>query len=195
MKKFFVSVGLAAAGAASVHAAYSPDSSDNSKIWTLSGTLRGFYDDNYLTTPKKTGSYGFEASPTFSLNAPFSQTEIGVRYIYGLYYYQTREQDGQNPIDQSHESFFWPKGQSKFVQLIHNCAPDDIDPLPVAIIGSKCKRRHGCLVLFFIDIFACFVKNCSICSKNGSVSTKTDVSNQRANISTFSEPAGAAPPT
>lgn len=124
MKKFFVSVGLAAAGAASVHAAYSPDSSDNSKIWTLSGTLRGFYDDNYLTTPKKTGSYGFEASPTFSLNAPFSQTEIGVRYIYGLYYYQTREQDGQNPIDQSHEFDLWidhaftPRWETRFEDTV-----------------------------------------------------------------------------
>ena len=31
MKKFFVSLGLAAAGTASLHAAYAPDSSDNSK--------------------------------------------------------------------------------------------------------------------------------------------------------------------
>ncbi len=101
----------------------SPQPTD-SKIWTLSGTLRGFYDDNYLTASKKTGSYGFEASPSFSLNAPFAQTEIGVRYIYGLYYYQTREQDGQRPIDQSHEFDLWldhafnPRWEARFEDVV-----------------------------------------------------------------------------
>ncbi|HEY1662224.1 MAG TPA: outer membrane beta-barrel protein [Verrucomicrobiae bacterium] len=124
MKKFIVSVGLAAAGAASVHAAYAPDASDNSKIWALSGTLRGFYDDNYLTTPKKVGSLGFEVSPTFTLNAPFAQTEIGVRYVYGLYYYQKREDLGQNPIDQSHEFDLWidhaftPRWEARFEDTV-----------------------------------------------------------------------------
>ncbi len=124
MKKLFVSIGLAAAGAASVHAAYSPDASDNSKIWTLSGTLRGFYDDNYLTSPKKVGSLGFEVSPSFSLNAPFAQTEIGIRYVYGLYYYQKREDLHQNPIDQSHEFDLWvdhaftPRWEARFEDTV-----------------------------------------------------------------------------
>jgi hypothetical protein len=107
MKKILVSLGLAAAGSASLHAAYAPDSSDNSKMWSLSGTLRGFYDDNYTTTPKKHGSTGFEASPSFSLNMPMQQTEIGLRYTYGLYYYQTREKNHQNPIDQTHQFDLW----------------------------------------------------------------------------------------
>src|ERR1017187_9985148 len=92
MKKLFVSLGLAAAGTASIYAAYAPDSSDNSKMWSLSGTLRGFYDDNYTTTPQRHGSTGFEASPSFSLNVPLQQTEIGLRYTYGLYYYQRSEE-------------------------------------------------------------------------------------------------------
>src|ERR1035438_5156867 len=103
MKKFFVSLGLAAAGTASLHAAYTPDSQDNSKMWSLSATLRGFYDNNYTTTPKKHGSAGVEASPSFSLNMPLQQTEIGLRYTYGLYYYQQRENNGQKPIDQRSE--------------------------------------------------------------------------------------------
>ena len=107
MKKLFVSLGLAAAGTASIHAAYAPDSSDNSKMWSLSGTLRGFYDDNYTTTPQRHGSTGFEASPSFSLNVPLQQTEIGLRYTYGLYYYQTRENHSQNPIDQTHQFDLW----------------------------------------------------------------------------------------
>ena len=124
MKKLFASVGLVAAGVATVHAAYAPDSSDNSKIWAISGTLRGFYDDNYLTAPKKVGSFGFEASPSFTLNAPFEQTEIGIRYVYGLYYYQHREDLGQNPIDQSHEFDLWidhaftPRWETRFEDTV-----------------------------------------------------------------------------
>ncbi|HTV63888.1 MAG TPA: outer membrane beta-barrel protein [Verrucomicrobiae bacterium] len=120
MKKFIVSVGLVAAGSMSLHADYSPDASDTSKIWSLSGTLRGFYDDNYLTTTKKEGSAGFEVSPSFMLNAPFEQSEIGIRYTYGLYYYQDRERLGLNPIDQSHEFDLWldhaftPRWETRF---------------------------------------------------------------------------------
>src|ERR1039457_5723980 len=103
MKKLFVSLGLAAVGTAGLHAAYAPDSPDNSKMWSLSATLRGFYDDNYTTSPQKHGSFGMEASPSFSLNAPLQQTEIGLRYTYGAYYYQQRENNGQKPIDQTHQ--------------------------------------------------------------------------------------------
>jgi hypothetical protein len=107
MKKFFVSLGLAAAGTAGLHAAYAPDSPDTSKMWSLSASLRGFYDDNINTTQHKQGSYGFEANPSFSLNMPLQQTEIGLRYTYGLYYYQQREQDGEKPIDQTHQLDLW----------------------------------------------------------------------------------------
>ncbi len=76
-------------------------------MWSLSGTLRGFYDDNYTTTPQKQGSAGFEASPSFSLNVPLQQTEIGLRYTYGVYYYQDRQNNGSNPIDQTHQFDLW----------------------------------------------------------------------------------------
>jgi len=107
MKNFFIYLGLAAAGTASLHAAYTPDSTDNSKMWSLAATLRGFYDDNYDTVPNKKGSFGFEVNPSFSLSMPLQQTEIGLRYNYGLYYYQTRKSDGQNPIDQTHQFDVW----------------------------------------------------------------------------------------
>jgi hypothetical protein len=100
-------LGVAAAGMASLQAAYAQDSSHNSKLWSLSASLRGFYDDNYNTTPQKQGSFGFELNPTFSLNMPLQQTEIGLRYTYGLYYYQQREKDGQNPVDQTHQFDLW----------------------------------------------------------------------------------------
>ncbi len=114
MKKFFVSVGLIAAGTASLQAAYAPDSSSStsstsSDLWSVSGSLRGFYDDNYGTVSgaAKVGSSGFEFSPQVSLNVPLQQTELGIRYIYGLYYYQKREDLGENPIDQTHQFDLW----------------------------------------------------------------------------------------
>jgi hypothetical protein len=111
MKKFFVSMGLIAAGTASLQGAYAPDwNSTSASMWSVSGTLRGFYDDNYETAssgPNKRGSFGFEFSPQLELNVPLQQTELGMRYIYGLYYYQDRETLGQNPIDQSHQFDLW----------------------------------------------------------------------------------------
>src|ERR1017187_6932610 len=110
MKKFFISVGLIAAGTASLQAAYAPDwNSTSASMWSVSGTLRGFYDDNYETVSSgpHRGSFGFEFSPKLELNVPLQQTELGMRYIYGLYYYQERENLGQNPVDQSHQFDLW----------------------------------------------------------------------------------------
>src|SRR5271170_552413 len=111
MKKLIVSLGLAAAGTAGLHADYAPglNSMQTTKIWSVSSTLRGFYDDNYTTSPngQKQGSAGFEVSPSLSLNVPLQQTEIGVRYTYGMYYYQERQNQGNDPIDQTHQVDLW----------------------------------------------------------------------------------------
>jgi hypothetical protein len=108
MKKLFISMGLAAAGTSGLQAAYSPDMSDTSKIWTVSASLRAFYDDNYTTVGSgKQGSFGVQVSPQFQLNAPLRQTEVGLRYIYGLSYYQERDRLGQAPYDQTHQFDLW----------------------------------------------------------------------------------------
>jgi len=110
MKKFIVSMGLAAAGTASLQAAYTPDMSDTSKMWTVSASLRSFYDDNYTTAsngPNKKGSFGIQVSPQFELNVPLTQTELGMRYIYGLSYYEERDHLGQSPYDQTHQLDLW----------------------------------------------------------------------------------------
>lgn len=113
MKRFVTSVGLLAVGAAGIQAADSSDSSSmkNSKVWSVSGTLRGFYDDNYNTAPNgaanKRGSGGFEVLPSLSLNVPLAQTDLGLRYTYGLYYFQDREDQNQNPVDQTHQGDLW----------------------------------------------------------------------------------------
>jgi len=84
---------------------------ETAKLWSVSGTLRGFYDDNYNTapsgTPARRDSFGFEISPSLSLNVPLQQTELGLKYTYGLYYYQDREQIDGRPIDQTHQLDLW----------------------------------------------------------------------------------------
>jgi len=109
MKKLFLTVGLAAAGTAGLQAAYAPDqgSMDASRMWSLSGSLRGFYDNNYTTSSSANGSGGFEVSPQVSINVPMQQTEFGMRFIYGLYYYQQRANDNQNPVDQTFQTDLW----------------------------------------------------------------------------------------
>lgn len=106
MKKLFVSAGLVAVGATGLHGAYAPGLTrmQSSRPWSVSASLRGFYDDNYLTAPSgssaKRDSFGFEVSPSFALNFPMERTYIGLQYIYSLKYYEDRKTD---TTDQSHE--------------------------------------------------------------------------------------------
>jgi hypothetical protein len=110
MKKLFVSMGLIAAGTAGLQAAYAPDMTamTASKVWTVSGTLRGFYDDNYQTTDTgKKGSFGLELSPQVGMNLALQQTELGARYTFGGYYYEERDHLGEDPWDYTHQFDFW----------------------------------------------------------------------------------------
>jgi len=109
MKKLFLSVGLVAAGTAGIQAAYAPDqnSPDTTRMWSVSGSLRGFYDNNYTAGNSQSGSGGFEVSPSVNINVPLQQTEFGMRFVYGMYYYQARENNGSNPIDQTFRTDLW----------------------------------------------------------------------------------------
>jgi len=109
MKRIFVSVGLAAAGAAGLPSAFaqSMDAGVAPKIWNVAATLRGFYDDNYAVAHDKTGSFGFEFSPSVSANAALQQTDIAVKYTFGMYYYLQRAENGINPIDYTHQGDIW----------------------------------------------------------------------------------------
>lgn len=105
MKKIIVSASLAALGATAVHAepnAPGLTPMERSKPWSISATLRGFYDDNYTMLPhgQRQDSFGFEVSPGFSLNLPLDQTFIGLSYIYSLRWYEDREHRND---DQSHQ--------------------------------------------------------------------------------------------
>jgi len=109
MKNLFVSVGLIAAGTAGLQAAYAPDANTMTaaKVWSVAGTLRGFYDSNYQTSQSAKGSWGFELSPQVNLNVALQQTELGARFTFGAYYYQEREHLNQDPWDETYESDIW----------------------------------------------------------------------------------------
>src|SRR5688572_6262630 len=107
MKKIIASASLAALSAASVHAAYAPGLSpqEKSKAWSISGTLRGFYDDNPTASIRsdKQESWGLELSPSLAVNLALDQTLIGFNYTYGLRYYEARQ---NNDADHSHRVSF-----------------------------------------------------------------------------------------
>ncbi len=94
MKKIVASVGLAALGASGLQIASAQDvvGPDTSKPWSVSATLRGFYDDNPSTAPNSTpmkdrDSFGFEVSPSAALAWSMEQTTINVGLLYSLKYY------------------------------------------------------------------------------------------------------------
>jgi hypothetical protein len=102
MKKFLTSAGLVALGVSGLQAAAGPSLSEieASKPWSISAALRGFYDDNYLTAPSsdRRESFGYQVTPSASLNIPLENTFIGVSYEYSLLYYEDRAK-----YDQSHK--------------------------------------------------------------------------------------------
>ncbi|HEV8542677.1 MAG TPA: outer membrane beta-barrel protein [Verrucomicrobiae bacterium] len=108
MNKITTTAGIVALGAASLHAAVDAPlagSQQATKPWSISATLRGFYDDNYATAPDalKRDSFGFEVSPSASVNIIRDQTAFGLNYVYSYRYYQDREHLGLPADDQSHQ--------------------------------------------------------------------------------------------
>ncbi|HEY5911276.1 MAG TPA: outer membrane beta-barrel protein [Verrucomicrobiae bacterium] len=95
MKKIVASVGLVALGASGLQIASAQDvvGPDTSKPWSISATLRGFYDDNPGTVEnsakmKDRDSFGFEVSPEFALAWSMQQTTINLGLLYSLRYYE-----------------------------------------------------------------------------------------------------------
>lgn len=137
MKKLFVSTGLAAISVAGLQQSASAQGLDivSPKAWAISGTLRGFYDDNYNIAEANKGSFGVEVSPSISLNVPLQQTSLGFRYYYTLYYYNDRDSLHLNPFDQSHQFEVWmdhafnPNWKLKFTDhLVLGQEPDLFKP-------------------------------------------------------------------
>ena len=110
MKKIVASVGLVALGASSIHTASAQDfgAPDNSKFWSISATLRGFYDDNFSTWPNHfemppgfhRSTFGFEVSPAADLHWSSWQTTAGVGLLYSYRYYENRPVGSSDHSDQ-----------------------------------------------------------------------------------------------
>ncbi len=90
-------MGVAAFGVAGLQAA------DAGKVWEVTGSLRGFYDDNYLTSPEIAAkeSWGIEVSPGINLTiGEGTDLEFSAGYAFGMRYYEDRETDNE---DYGHE--------------------------------------------------------------------------------------------
>jgi hypothetical protein len=117
MNKVITAAGLAMLSAASVEAQYDVGSVSgqltpllSSKPWSLSTSVRGFYDDNYLTLPKSltlangtvihpTSSWGTEVTPAVAVNHQAENTFVSASYIYDLQWYD----NGSNTLYQTHQ--------------------------------------------------------------------------------------------
>jgi hypothetical protein len=115
MKRIVASVGLVAVGASGLQAGLLPAmTAETGKPWTVSATLRGFYDDNYNTIPNDAvlgpgqfrGSYGWEVSPALMVNLPMEQTTISFGYVYSFKYYQHKPLNSTEYYDQTSDLNF-----------------------------------------------------------------------------------------
>src|SRR5579862_3795705 len=98
MKKIVASVGLVAIGTSGIQSASAQGlvAGDASKPWSISATLRGFYDDNTATLPNNATippgserqSFGLEVSPAAALAWSMDQTTITLGALYSFKYYQ-----------------------------------------------------------------------------------------------------------
>ena len=104
MKKVIASAGLLALGAVGIQSALAQGlEAGQGKPWSVTGTFRGFYDDNYATAPSgpsRHGSFGLQVSPAVYLNTSPGQTTITASYAYSLLYFGDRP---GNHFDQGHD--------------------------------------------------------------------------------------------
>src|SRR5512137_2921630 len=111
MKNIVASVGLVALGASILQTASSQaQSADNSKPWSVSATLRGFYDDNFNglpdsffnNTPYKKEAFGVEISPSAAVGWNLENTKISLAYTYSYRQYSEDLYNTTDDNDQSH---------------------------------------------------------------------------------------------
>jgi hypothetical protein len=93
MNKIVASIGMAALGASSLHTVSAQELGvAPNKLWNVSATLRGFYDDNVNTAPDgadKNESFGIEVAPGVGLNLRNDATTVGLGYRYSGKYYES----------------------------------------------------------------------------------------------------------
>jgi hypothetical protein len=102
MRKIIASASLLALGAVSMQAAYAPGLSplEQSKPWSVGLAVRGFYDDNYTTSPShlRRDSWGVSVNPFVGLHKAWDQTLIALSYSYELRWFEDRDRNEADHI-------------------------------------------------------------------------------------------------
>jgi hypothetical protein len=94
MNKLIASVGVIALSATAVHAV-GVETVEVGKPWTLGVSLRGFYDDNYVTATDGSArdTLGLSVAPSIAYRIdPSDRTSLGLRYTFQANWYEDREQ-------------------------------------------------------------------------------------------------------
>jgi hypothetical protein len=159
MKKLITSAGLVVLGAASLNAQqlYAPapqlTSTQLAKPWSVAAAVRGFYDDNYALVPRnlRENSFGWEVAPSAGLNLAMEQTYIGLSYVYGLRYFESRrpktDQNHQANVKLSHafSDRYKLDLANSFVRTREPnlVAPAVAAPLPTIRTEGDVFRNHG----------------------------------------------------
>jgi hypothetical protein len=103
MKKIVASVGLVALGASGLYSAPIPGlTEEGGKNWSVAATLRGFYDDNFNTSPDKQDAFGVEISPSLNYGIQWQQTQLSLGYVYSFKFYDHKPVDSSTKYDQQH---------------------------------------------------------------------------------------------
>jgi len=103
MKTIAASVGLVAIGVSTLHSEAQSADTQASKPWSVSLSLRGFYDDNVNGTKNnKVDSFGFEVSPSLGYSIALDQTSIDLGYTYSGKYYDDPPNGRSDHWDQNH---------------------------------------------------------------------------------------------
>ena len=117
MRRIVVSVGLVALGTSGLKADMGSSlTSEASKPWSVSATLRGFYDDNINSVNPAivkaasaaygygyhNSTLGFEVSPAVSVVWPWEQTTLSLGYVFSFKDYQFRPLGDADTVDMTH---------------------------------------------------------------------------------------------
>jgi len=107
MKRIAASVGLVALGASALHNVKAAGLADaaGGKPWSVSATLRGFYDDNIYTQKgtNRISSFGVQVEPSVGFTLVQDQTSYGGKYTYSGNWYETKQVSSFGHWSHSHE--------------------------------------------------------------------------------------------
>jgi hypothetical protein len=106
MKKLVVSVGIIALGSSVLHAVETGalNAQQTKKAWSVSASLRGFYDDNFNSTSgaAKQSSTGVEISPSVDFGVAGEQSSFDIGYDLTARYYEKAVNGSSDHSDFTH---------------------------------------------------------------------------------------------